>query len=387
MRNESFNSSHFSIISDKYFEMDFIAADIEKDFPQELNKNKTRLISPAINNYSSRDIKYVEKKKLNNQSLQEEKHLDNFMACIYMIIAVSLFSFMNLGGKYMLVYFPEIDNITTCFFRGLITFLLAIIYIYKYELSFFSILRKDKNKTFLLILRNFIWALCNYSMFEALKYMRISSAFTLYNTSPIFTSVLSVIFLKSKFTKFDVFSLLICFISVCLITKPAFLNFLFHSDISGEDSFFGILIVLISAFFTSIGILLNKLIAQDFHFIQSTVLYAIFFMFDSLFLSFIKNFTDEKGFGILSNIGDFTYLSFFIVILIGFINFVNINFYTHSLNIGDPVIILPLTYIGIVLNMVYNSLIFGKKTDLLDILGSFMIIAVNVKRILDQRKK
>jgi len=224
-------------------------------------------------------------------------------------------------------------------------------------------------------------------MFEALKYMRISSAFTLYNTSPIFTSILSVVFLKCKFTRFDIFSLIICFLSVILITKPAFLNFIFHSEISGEDSFFGILIVLISAIFTSIGILLNKLIALDFHFIHSTILYGFFFVFDSLFLSFYKNFSEEKGFSIVNNIGNFSLISFLLVVLIGVINFFNINFYTHSLIIGDPVVVLPLTYVGIVLNMVYNSFIFGKKTDFLDILGSFLIIAVNVKRILDQRKK
>lgn len=408
MRNESPNSSRFSVISDKYFEMDFSTDNLRRDFPEEYNptskkyNSKNSLTSILLttqknNNNESKNLTNKNRTNTNNINIntnnknnnpQEQTYSKNFLACIYMLIAVLLFSFMNLGGKLMLEHFPEIDNITTCFFRGLITMLLALHYMHKEKTEFFSALKKKgAKKTFLLITRNFIWAFCNYSLFEALKHMRISSAFTLYNTSPIITSLLSVFFFKSKFTKFDFFSLLICFASVCFITKPAFLNFFFRSEISGEDSYLGISIVLVSAFFTSIGILLNKLIAQDFHFILSTVFYGFFFVFDSLILSFFKNLSEPQGFNLFSNFKDFCLLSICLVCLIGIVNFFNINVYTYSLNIGDPVVVLPLTYIGIVLNMVYNSFVFGKKTDFFDVLGSFLIIAVNVKRILDQRKK
>ncbi len=131
---------------------------------------------------------------------------------------------------------------------------------------------------------------------------------------------------------------------------------------------------------------MNKIISQDFHYIQSTIFYGFFFIFDSLFLSEVENLSNEKGFNIFTNIGNFTFMSFLIVVLIGVINFYNINIYTYSLNIGDPVIFLPLTFIGIVLNMIYNSFIFGKTTDFFDILGSFLIIAVNIMRIFDHRK-
>jgi len=379
MRKESLNSSHFSIISDKYFEMDYL----EKNGCNDFSKEKFKLINKS--SLSSRFI--MMKETQNPEFMKNDKQTDNFKACIYMIIAITQFSFINLGGKIMLEFFPEIDNITTCFFRGLITMSFAIVYINIYKIQVMQELKKDSKKTILLLIRNFLAAFCNYSIFEAFKYMRISSAFTLYNTSPIFASIYSVIFLNSKFTQFDFFSLIVCFVSVCLISKPGFLNFIFHSDIYGEDSYIGVIIVLVSANLVAIMVILNKMIAQDFHFVQSTFFYGMFFIFDSTFLGVVKNLTDEGGFNIFQNMKNFGYLSFSIVILIGTITFFNINIYTYAVNIGDPVVVLPLTYIGIVLNMIFNSFVFGKKTDILDILGSSFIIGVNIKRILDQRKK
>ncbi len=238
MQNESFNSSHFTVISENYFELNLLEGSDSKDMLNiyKISKNYSKVSNTLLSKDKNDDIIKINSSNINISNLN---HIDNFRACLYMIIAIILFSLMNLGGKAMFEYFPEIENITSCFFRGLITLIFAISYANKNDIEIKKQLEKDSKKTFLLILRNFIWAFCNYSIFEALKYMRISSAITVYNTSPIFTSILSVIFLKSKFTSFDFFSLIICFISVCLITKPAFLNFFFDPNISGEDTYLG----------------------------------------------------------------------------------------------------------------------------------------------------
>ena len=349
--------SHHSIISDRYFEMSLLEEDI-----------------------------FDKSNKSNQNDPFADHHIDNFISCIYMLMGVFLFSFVNLGGKFITEFFSEIEMSTVCFFRGLLPIILGLIYAKKYKIDIISEWKIDNRKTFLLFLRCFFGASCNYGLFEALKYMRISSAFTLYNTAPIFTSILSIYLFKSKFTKFDFFSLLICFFSVCLISKPGFLSFLFHTNTAGEDSALGVLIVLGSAVISSCGILLNKYVARDFHYIQSTILYGVFFIFDSLILVILDHVV-KGDFYIFQNFFELKFNSFIICVLIGIINFLNTNVYIHSLNIGDPIVVLPLTYLGIVVNMIYNTFIFGKSTDIWDIIGSLMIIAVNLKRIFDQRKK
>jgi len=50
----------------------------------------------------------------------------------------------------------------------------------------------------------------------------------------------------------------------------------------------------------------------------------------------------------------------------------------QALNIGDPMKSLPFTYFGIILNITYNYFLFGGSIDFLDIVGSAMIIFVNI---------
>ena len=355
-RKHSSTSTRYSIVSDSYFEFDMTKERI-------LHENNITVKLPYL-----------------------QQNIDNFSSSIFMIIAVFLFSFVNLGGKLITSFYPEIEISTVCIFRGFIPIIFGLIYVKNNNIDIKSQLKKDYKLSLLLFLRCFVATLSNYTLFQSFKFMRISSAFTIFNTSPIFTSIISIFIFNSKFNKFDIFDYLVCFVSVCFITKPGFLSIWFNIDAAGEDTLYGIFLATFSSVISGIGILLNKYVAKDFHFINSTILYGVFFIVISLIYESFKHL-GQGDLYIFENFFYLKFLSFVICVMIGVVYYFNTNYYIHSLNIGDPIIILPLTYLGIVLNLIYNSFIFGKVTDFLDIVGSMMIVCVNLKRILNQRKK
>jgi len=340
-------SSNFTVVNDCYFQNDFLINSIE--------------------------IKSEKSLSLISSRNEEKVHLqdDNFKASIFIFCSYFLYSIVNLLGKYIGYYYPEVENSTTNLIRGLILVLFSHITWYYQKFDYLSELKKPKIKLLLLFIRCFFGSLCNFLLFESFKHMRISSSFTIFNISPIFVSILSVIFLNGKFTYFDFFSFFICFFSVCLITKP---SFLIGVDDDG-DTPLGIMISVISAILSAIAMFSNRVISKDFHYSISIYGMGIFFFFQS---AFILPFT-EKGFS------SYNFTCFCISLVLSSIFFFSLGLFIHGLNIGDPIKVLPITYIAIVLNQFYNSLIFKQYSDFFDYLGSFLIIMINVLRTVMQK--
>ena len=141
------------------------------------------------------------------------------------------------------MYYPEV-NINACnFIRGLILFVFSLIYSYFQKIDLREEIRNKSNIAIIkLIIRCISGALCHILFFISLKYLRISSAYTIFCISPILVTILSWIFLNRKFTKNDIIALIICFGSLSLITKP---EFLFGGEIhNDEDSMIGCIIAI-----------------------------------------------------------------------------------------------------------------------------------------------
>lgn len=197
--------------------------------------------------------------------------------------------------------------------------------------------------------------------------MRISSAVILFSTYPILTSIISVIFLKAKISKFEIFTYIICFFSLVIITKPAFI---FKGNDLNEDQSFGVFLAFLSALFNSFGTILNQQIAYDFDVLISGLFYGLMFSLQSICLGiFSENFF---------NYSYMTVASFTMIILLGVNYFYSLIYFVEALNIGDPIKILPFTYIGMVFNIFYNCFFFGGSIDFLDIIGSIAIVFVNI---------
>jgi drug/metabolite transporter (DMT)-like permease len=364
----------FRIIDDKYFKKstfglhnfniallsrkntDYFNTTIDSNNQNQNNQNQNLNL---IKNHSQN---LIEMRQLSMENLKE----NNSKASLAILIYSLLYSITTLIGKFLGMYYPEVENSATNLIRGIIVLIISQIIFSRNELSIKEELSKDLSKTKILLLRCLFGAFANFAFFQSLKNMRVSSAFTIFNVSPIITTVLSVVFLGIKISNADIFGFISCFFSVILITKP---SFLFNSLVESEDKLIGIIWAIFAMLFSGISVFLNKKIGKDFHFISNLYIMGVFFILISVFVLMIS----ENG------LRTITFYSCFLAVLMSIFFFASIASLAYSLSIGaDIVKILPITYSGVVINSFYNVVIFHQSFDIFDFIGSCVIIIVNV---------
>jgi len=343
-------SSVFTVVNDLYFydlKMDYNYKNLTHcDF---FNNNKSKLLN-GINNFEE---------KINIKN--------NLLGIFYLFISVFLFSVAHLISKFLIIYFPKVENLANNFIRGVILILISHILLRKRKINMLKQLKSNNYKSIILVVRCFFGAICNITLFESFKFMRISSAFTIFCTYPIFVSILSIFILKSSFYFLDFMSYLACIIAVFLISKPV-LFFPNKSNETGSDTAYGVFLSILSALLNAIGVYLNKTIAFDFDNLISTFFFGFWFILSS---GLLLPFTEYS-------LMTLDFASFSLITLSSLIFFLGVILFVEALNVGEPIKILPVFYFGIIFSLIYNSVIFGKTTDFLDILGSFIIIFFNV---------
>jgi len=334
-------------------------ADIELLKKNSLNKG---------DNYSKNNLMQFLLSNRNDSPINEatDRKKNNFLGIFYLFISVFLLSFSHLISKFLIVYFPKIENVANNLLRGLIILVLSNFFLNKKKINLVEELKKNKDKTILLLIRCFFGSACNIILFESFKYMRISSAFTIFSTYPIFVSIFSIVFLKTKYLLFDVLSYIFCVFSVILISKPSFV--FSDSGEPGRDTPYGVFLSVLSSLVNAIGVYLNKSIANDFYNMISIYFFGVWFIISTCILLPFS----EYG---LSNL-DFQ--SILLITLSSLIFFFGLIFFVEALNIGEPIKVLPVFYFGIIFSLIYNCFIFGKETDIYDIIGSAIIIFFNI---------
>jgi len=235
------------------------------------------------------------------------------------------------------------------------------------NIDFKSQLERDYEKTKIVILRCFFGVTANILVFEALKYIRVSSCVVLYDTYPMFATLISVLFLGATVTNFQILTYFICFLGILLISKP---GFLFPSKDIVEDTILGVFLSLCCSFINSIGIVLNKQIAFDFDVMVSMFLYGILFVVESI----IVGFFDGKMILLDLELN----FSLFWMLIMGIFYFYTVVFIVLGLNYGNPIKILPLIYTGVVYHIFNNNYFFNNSFDFFDMIGVGVIILVNI---------
>ncbi len=362
IQTNSIELNSFTLVSDKYF--------YQNNYSEKSN---------SLSSIELLVSKKIEKANLLEINKKENIDIDNLKGSIFIFISILIFSFNNLIGKILGLYLPEIENSVVNLIRGIIVLIICLFIVIQKNIQVtYLIFSKPKSKIFFLFLRCFAGSMANYLILESLKYLRVSSAFTIYNLAPIIAFVLSVFYLKIKFSNLDIFSFVICFFSLILITKPEFIFEYFINDFlitnKGEDKIIGVIICLVAAISSGISIFINKMISKDFDDIIQILLFGLFFILESsIAIPFSKN-----GFS------TFNLLGFFLAFLIGIFYFFHVTFFIRAIKISNPAKVLPVSYVGVVLTFIYNIFIFKQSCDFLDILGSSIIIFVNIYKICNQ---
>ena len=299
-------------------------------------------------------------------SKSDDEKTNDIKGLLLLIFSVFMWSVTNLFSKHLSITAPEVENLAINFFRGIFLSIFSLIAIYSQKIPYIEEIKKDRNKFMLLIFRCFFGATANILLFACFRHMRISSGFTIFCTYPLFVSVISITYLKSSFCCFDIVSYIFCSAAVVMISKPAFI---FEKNSPGNvDTLYGVILAFCSAISNAIGIIINKNIALDFHYLSSALFFGVIFILDSaLFLPF----TDY-------GLSTLTIPSLLLIFSLSFTFFIGLCGFVIALNIGNPVKILPGSYSGIVFTLFYNAFIFHNSTDFLDLLGSGIIILFNV---------
>jgi drug/metabolite transporter (DMT)-like permease len=342
----------FSNLSDYYFENSKENL-LEKN--QDHNNNN--------NNQQAKNLTDEEKLKI-----EEKEKSNNLKGLLILIFSVFMMSLSNLLSKYLSTTSPKLENLTVNFFRGIYFVIFSLLGLNHYKIPYMEEINKSKSKFIQLLIRCFFGACSNILLFACFRHMRISSGFTIFCTYPIFVSVISIIYLKSSFCLFDFLSYIFCSFAVVMISKPAFIFGDGNNPTGATDTLFGVFLAFLSAILNALGVIINKTIALDFHFLSSALFFGVFFISNSLILLPFSQY----------GLGNINFNNFMIMTLLSSFFYIGLCGFVIALNIGNPVKILPGTYAGIVFSLFYNAFIFNNPTDFLDLLGTGIIILFNL---------
>ena len=265
-----------------------------------------------------------------------------------MLLSTLCFTVMNVFIKH-LAHFSTPQKV---FFRAVGSLFFTMSYLLYYKIPILG------NQKKLLILRGLVGVTSMGLFFAATTYLSIGTAVSLRYTSPIFAAVLAVVFLKEKIFKIQWFYFFMAFIGVLLI-----------KGFEEEINITGLLLVLVSAFFSGLVYVMITKIGNRDH----PVVIVNYFMWISTILGgifSINNWISPQG-------TDWIFL-----FSLGIFGYFGQLFMTQAYQLGAANKIVPLKYIEVVFTMLLGIVWFGEHYPKLSILGIILVIISLVLNVL-----
>ncbi len=262
-------------------------------------------------------------------------------ALYFMIASAVSFTVMNLFIKYL----EGFSAYQMIFFRSIGTLFFTFPFLMYRKIPLWG------NQQKLLAFRSFTGVVSMGLFFMSVNYLAIGSAVSLRYLSPIFASILAVIFLKEKIKPIQWLFFLIAFSGV-----------LFIKGFDTRINSFGLLLILLSAFFTGIVfVLINKIGNRD----HPVVIVNHFMCLSVVLGGFLSIFNwdktpEGKEWILLLCLGVFGYFGQL---------FMTKGFQSHATNK-----IASLKYIEVIFTMIGGIFWFGDVYPVYSLLGTFLII-------------
>lgn len=258
-----------------------------------------------------------------------------------MILSTISFTIMNLLVKYL----EGFSAYQLVFFRSIGTLFFTMPFLLYHKISILG------NQKKWLILRGLAGVTSMGLFFMSVAYLKIGSAVSLRYLSPIFATLLAVLFLKEKVRYIQWLFFLIAFSGVLIIKG-------FDTEINS----FGLLLIVLSAFFSGfVYVLINKIGLRD-----HPVVIVNYFMWISTILGGILSIfqwtktPQGMEWGFLLSLGVFGYFGQL---------FMTKAFQSHATNK-----VVSLKYIEVIFTMIAGVFIFGDNYSILSILGTVIVI-------------
>lgn len=271
-----------------------------------------------------------------------------------MLLSTVSFTVMNLLIKYLVGY----SAYQLVFFRSIGTLFFTMPFLFYHKIPILG------NQKTLLILRGITGVISMGLFFMSVEYLKIGSAVSLRYLSPIFATILAVIFLKEKVRNIQWLFFLIAFIGVLFIKG-------FDADIST----FGLFLIVLSALFTGIVfVLINKIGLKD-----HPVVIVNYFMWIATILGGILSVFnwDKTPEG----------LDLALLLSLGIFGYFGQLFMTKAFQSQATNKVVSLKYMEVIFTMIAGIFLFNDIYPLLSVLGTIMVITGLVLNMFYKSKK
>lgn len=303
---------------------------------------------------------------INNNQLEiiEQKNdiedpMENLLGAFYFTVSMFIYAVMLLIQKKMFIQYPNISFAQQNIFRGSV--LAAINYIFQVKTGLGFYLVDDYTMNKYLAFRVIYAAIGEFILFVSTSYLRINTASIFTIIYAVVCSYVAAIILKEKVNSMDSTIIISSFLASCLIIKPFFGT--------GEDTFFGIVLGILSVGVNCICIIYHKFL-------------------DVRITNFLINFYVGICFliqGVLClALGDSPLVLDFkptmIQIMLGLLFTLSRYFGVKGISMGKVSFVLTFQNTFIVFSMILGYYVLGESCDFLDILGATLLIGFSVFR-------
>ena len=257
-----------------------------------------------------------------------------------MLLSTLSFAFMNAIVKYLVNF----STFQLVFFRSIGSLLITYSFLKSQGIPQWG------NQKKLLILRSLVGVTSMILFFWGLHYISIGSAVTLRYVSPIFAALLAVVYLKEVIKPIQWIFFFMAFAGVFLIKSY---------DSSGSS--FGVLLVLLAAFFSAIVYILIAKIGSGDH----PVVVVHYFMLLATVVGGIGSFFSWK-----TPSGK----NLILLISLGFFGFFGQLFMTKAFRNGEAHMVAPFKYVEVLFTLLFGFFVLSEQYEFFQLVGTFLVI-------------
>ncbi|XP_037996796.1 solute carrier family 35 member G1 [Motacilla alba alba] len=205
------------------------------------------------------------------------------LGLFYTILSAFLFSVASLFLKKI----EDIHSVEVSAFRCVFQMAFVLPGLIYYKTGFLG----PKGKRIFLFFRGFLGSTAMILLYYAYQVMPLADATVITFTSPVFTSFLAWIFLKEKYSLWDLLFTLFAVAGVILIARPPFL---FGSHVTGiegsySDHLKGIIAAIASTFSAASTIVILRKVGKSVHYFLSIWYYAVIGLIGCVIALFVLN--------------------------------------------------------------------------------------------------
>ncbi|CAD8097965.1 unnamed protein product [Paramecium sonneborni] len=293
---------------------------------------------------------------------------------IYILIGTFLISINSLLGKTVGMNANQI-----VYTRGIVWCLLGSVIANSSKVKLYGFSRDVYMKLFQ---RSIIGCFATLLFYTSLKYVNIAEAQVLLQTSPFWTTLIAIFYLKTEILSYKLFAnLILCFLGIILITQPPFLQQILGQNIStiknSETQLFGCILLLFSAFFFSlVQVLINNLSNK-----VNQLVIPQYFGVTSLIISSIVCIIEPNFIWRYPSL-----IETILLLSVGLVSYLQQIFLNRAYMKGDLTEMSMLGQTQILYGYIFD-IISGAHISFLSVLGSLLIVGALLKVILDKKKQ